>query len=159
VPLLAALALLLLAAPAAAEMYKIVGTDGKVTYADRPPAEGAAKSVSEFKATSYAGPPEVGTAAPNWEAILRRPIAGLAAAPRSGVVMYSTENCRFCRQAKQYMAGKGMAYSEVDIDKDARGREEYKRLGGRGVPFFIAGGSTLTGFSEGAFEQWLKSRR
>ncbi len=152
---LVAFALMLAAASAMAQMYKIVGADGKVSYADRPPADAKVKSVSEFKAASYSGPPQVG-AAPNWEAILRRPIAGMPPASRSGIVMYSTESCGYCKKAKSYMTAKGIGYTEIDIGKDVRGREEYKQLGGHGVPFFVAGGKTMTGFTEGAFEQFLK---
>ncbi|MBI4986988.1 MAG: glutaredoxin family protein [Rhodocyclales bacterium] len=151
-----AVALLLLAAPALGDMYKIVGADGKVSYADAPPADQKSAKVAAFKVKSYAGAAVVGSlkAQPDWAAILRRPID--VAVPRAGIVMFSTETCGFCKKAKRYMDAKGLSYSEIDVDKDARGHEEYRRLGGNGVPFFVVAGKTMTGFSESAFEKLLK---
>ncbi len=144
------LLLLCLALPSAARVYKIVGPDGKIRYADSPPADGGAAKVTEVKIESYEGPAQIGTArtTPDWGAILRRPAASSGGSAAGSLVMFSTPTCGYCRKAKAYMNSKGIAYNEVDISKDAAGKEEYSRLGGRGVPFFVAGSRTMIGFSE-----------
>ena len=156
-----AVAALLLAAalPAAAAMYKVVGADGKISYVDTAPSDARQGKVTEFKVESYTGPAQVGTlgAQPDWAAILRRPVSVQEA--RASLVMYSTQACGYCRKAKQYMQSKGIAYSEIDVGKDARGKEEYQRLGGRGVPFFVVGGRTMTGFAEAALDDLLRAAR
>lgn len=143
--------------PAVAGMYKIVGPDGRVSYADTPPADAKSARVSEFKVKSYSGPAVAGSLAalPDWQAILRRPLAEQGAR-RGGVVMFSAAWCGYCQRAKRYMDAKGVAYDEIDIDKDARGKEEHQRLGARGVPFFVVGSKTLAGFSEAALDKLLR---
>lgn len=154
------LLLLCLALPTSARVYKIVGPDGKIRYADSPPADGGAAKVTEVRIESYEGPAEIGTARakPDWGAILRRPVAGSGGGGAGNLVMFSTPTCGYCRKAKAYMNGKGIAYNEVDITKDAAGKEEYSRLGGRGVPFFVAGGKTMIGFSEDKLNSLLGLR-
>jgi glutaredoxin len=156
-PLAAILGLMLLALPAAAEMYRVVRDDGKVVYTDTPPGEASTKSVKKLNVESWMGSPQIGnarTASPSSAG------SSPAASSRSGLTVYTTATCGYCKAAKRYMAAKGIAYSEVDIERDASGHAEYKRLGGRGVPFFVAaGGRTMSGFGEEALEQLLRGGR
>ena len=145
---------LCLAPQASAGMYKIVGADGAITYSDNPPVESRTAKVSQIKIQSYVGPAQMGTVAakPDWAAILKRPIAVASkpdsAASRGSLVMFSTPTCGYCKRAKAYMSAKGIAYEEVDVEQPGKGLDEYSRLGGRGVPFFVLGDKTMTGFSE-----------
>ncbi len=71
------------------------------------------------------------------------------------VVMYATAWCPYCAQARAYFAQSGIAYVEHDVEKSARAREEFRRLGGRGVPLIVVGRERLNGFSEQGFEDML----
>ena len=157
----AALLLLCAALPAAAGIYKIVGADGKVSYSDNPSADARAAKVTEVRMQSYSGPAQIGAAAakPDWAAVLKRPIASSGPSASGSLVMFSTPTCGYCKKARQYMNAKGIAYNEIDITQDARGRDEYSRLGGHGVPFFVAGDKTLTGFNEERLESLLGRAR
>ncbi len=47
------------------------------------------------------------------------------------VVMYTTSHCPYCRQAKAYLARRGIPFREVDIEASSSGEAEYRRLGGK----------------------------
>jgi glutaredoxin len=68
------------------------------------------------------------------------------------VVMYATSWCPYCAKARAYFAESGIAYVERDVEKSARARADFKRLGGRAVPFIVVGRESMNGFSEVGFE-------
>jgi len=82
--------------------------------------------------------------------------AAIAPAARAGstpeVVMYATSWCPYCAKARAYFAESGIAYVEHDVEKSARARAEFKRLGGRAVPLIVVGREKMNGFSEVGFE-------
>lgn len=151
----AILGLMLLALPAAGEMYRVVRDDGKVVYTDTPPGEASTKSVKKLNVESWMGSPQIGKARTAASPAGSSP----AVSSRSGLTVFTTATCGYCKAAKRYMAARGIAYSEVDIERDAAGHAEYKRLGGNGVPFFLAGGRTMSGFGEEALEDLLRGGR
>jgi glutaredoxin len=71
------------------------------------------------------------------------------------VVIYTTSRCVYCTKAKQYMAKKGVRYREVNIDSSITGKEEYRKLGGNGVPLIMVGDQKLEGFSETSLDRAL----
>ncbi len=155
-PALACALALALAPPAAAQVYKWVDSAGKVHYGDKPP-EDAKKQELKLPVQSFSGPPQTDS----WREILRRaPRDGSPKPDPAGLTMYSASWCGYCRQAREYMAGKGIAFREVDIDSSAEAGAEFRRFGGKGVPLFIAGEQRMRGFSPGALDALLaKSRR
>jgi glutaredoxin len=66
--------------------------------------------------------------------------------------MYATSWCPYCAKARAYFAQSGIAYVEHDVEKSARARAEFKRLGGRAVPLIVVGREKMNGFSEVGFE-------
>lgn len=66
----------------------------------------------------------------------------------SRVVMFSTDWCRYCEQARQLLQASGVDYHEYDIEKSAEGFKQYQALGGRGVPLLIINGKLLRGFDK-----------
>lgn len=136
--------LLMLALPAAAQVYKWTDSSGKTHYGDRPP-EDAKKQ--ELKIQSYDGPVDVR----DWAEVIRgKNVAG--AAPGPGVTMYATDWCGHCKRARDYFAAKGIRYTEIDVDKSPEGNRRFKELGGKGVPFIIVGRKVMRGFSPERFE-------
>jgi glutaredoxin len=83
--------------------------------------------------------------------------ARAAAASQPEVIMYATDWCPYCRQAREHFARQGIAYREVDIEKSAAGRAEYDRLGGRGVPLILVGSRRMQGFRVESFDRLLRS--
>jgi glutaredoxin 3 len=65
------------------------------------------------------------------------------------VVVYTTEPCGFCRQAKDLLDSRDIAYDEVNLARDATGRERLVRLTGQMTfPQILVGKRAIGGFRE-----------
>ncbi len=67
----------------------------------------------------------------------------------NGVVVYTTEPCGFCRQAKALLESRGVAYREVNLAKDPGGRADLVALTGQMTfPQIVVGRRSIGGFRE-----------
>jgi glutaredoxin 3 len=81
----------------------------------------------------------------------------------TGVIVYTTEPCGFCRQAKALLAARGVEFSEINLAKDPVGRSDLVALTGQMTfPQIVIGSRAIGGFRElleadraGALEQLL----
>jgi len=138
-------------------MYRVVGPDGRITYTDQAP-QGKSTSVKEVSIPSYPEPQRWQAPAPTSGATSPSSSRGEASAsPANELVMYASQSCGYCKQARSHMKAKGIAYREVDVGKDKAGAAEFARLGGKGVPLFSLGRQTLAGFSADSFDAFLRS--
>ncbi len=65
------------------------------------------------------------------------------------VVMYTTEPCPYCRQAKSLLANRGIPYEEVNLARDPQGRADlHARTGRMTFPQIVIGGESIGGFQE-----------
>jgi len=63
--------------------------------------------------------------------------------------MYMTGWCPYCQRAKQLLTGKNVAFKEIDVDDDARLREEMTESSGRRtVPQIFIGDRHVGGFDD-----------
>jgi glutaredoxin 3 len=70
-------------------------------------------------------------------------------ADESGVVVYTTEPCGFCRQAKALLAAHGVSYAEINLAKDPVGRADLVALTGQMTfPQIVVGRRAIGGFRE-----------
>ena len=122
----------LLSLEAGADIYTWKDDRGQTHFGDRPPSGTATKTLD----------PQVNT--------VSRP--ALQARETRQVVIYSAEWCGVCRKAKSYFRDQGIAYREYDIDKSRKGRLDYQRMHGTGVPIILVGGQRLDGFTPARFE-------
>ena len=82
----------------------------------------------------------------------------------NGVIVYTTEPCGFCRQAKALLEARGVDYSEVNLAKDPVGRSDLVALTGQMTfPQILVGERSVGGFRElveadraGTLEELLK---
>ena len=75
------------------------------------------------------------------------------------IILYSSRGCHFCRQAKAYFKARKIAFREYDVEQDAKGRRDFKRLRGRGVPIILLGKRRMDGFEPARFEHlWKKAQ-
>lgn len=137
----------------AGEIYKWVDEHGRVQYSDRAPEqgnpgaaeqitiqanintfEGTEVSVSDFLQTTQQARQE-------------------QAKNQRKVVMYSTSWCGVCKKARNYFATNNIAFQEHDVERSERGRDDYARLKGRGVPIIFVGRQRMDGFSPARFKQ------
>lgn len=134
-------------------MYKSVTPDGRVTYSDHPPVDSkVVKTLTPDSSPSTALPISALDQ-------LRKLRALRSAATESGagVILYSASWCGYCAKAKVYLAAKGIAYREVDIDTPA-GLDSFARAGGgKGVPLLVSGSRRIQGFSTGAYDKFFST--
>jgi glutaredoxin len=71
------------------------------------------------------------------------------------VKMYATSWCPYCAKARAYFSKRGIAYTEIDVEKSAEGLAEFRKLGGRGVPLIVVGAGRMNGYSEARLAQLL----
>ena len=70
-------------------------------------------------------------------------------ADENGVVLYTTEPCGFCRQAKTLLQTRGFDYREINLAKDPDGRAELVALTGQlTFPQVVVGRRSIGGFRE-----------
>ena len=141
--IIVACALLACIPASAQQIHRWVDADGRVHYGDQPPS-GVKSAAVQSRISSYAGTPVVSGA----------PSVG---ATRPEIKMYATDWCGYCRQAKAYFGRQGIRYTELDVEKSAAARDEYQRLGARGVPVILVGTQRMNGYSEERLAQMLKA--
>ena len=65
------------------------------------------------------------------------------------VIVYTTEPCGFCRQAKALLQSRGVPYDEINLAKDADGRADLvARTGQMTFPQVLVGERSIGGFRE-----------
>ena len=124
-----------------AEIHSWRDKDGNLHFGDAPPSQGAAGEVRvvELREGSDYANVEV-------------PIT-----TDSSLTLYSTSWCGYCKKAKRYFNANGIAYRELDIEKNAAAKRAYDRLRIPGVPVIVQDGRTMRGFSESKFERFYRA--
>ncbi len=131
-----------------AEVYRWVDEEGRTHYTDTKPEQQAVETVEEKPLNTFTH-----QAVP--ESSYYQPPPRRSTSTRGKTVeMYATQSCRFCKQARQYFAAQGIAYTEYDIERDANARRRFQALGGRGVPYIRVGNMFLQGFDPARFERY-----
>jgi glutaredoxin 3 len=65
------------------------------------------------------------------------------------VILYTTDPCRRCGNAKSLLEGRGIEYEEVNLAKDPDGRAELvRRTGLRTFPQVVIDGRPLGGYDD-----------
>jgi glutaredoxin 3 len=72
------------------------------------------------------------------------------------VKVYSSPTCGYCTMARQYLAGKGIRFTEYDISVDRAAAAEVSRLTGQmAVPVIVVDGEVVVGFDRARLESLL----
>ncbi|MDB5815468.1 MAG: glutaredoxin-like protein [Rhodocyclales bacterium] len=56
------------------------------------------------------------------------------------VVMYSTSECPYCAQAKNWLNQNGFAFTECNMSEAHRCEDEFRSYGGIGTPYLVVRG-------------------
>ena len=126
-------------------VYRIVGSDGKVTYSDKPPAEPNAKI------TSAAGKSSGGIASSSLPFELRQ------VAQKYPVTLYTGENCGPCQSARSMLTARGVPFSEKTVLTSEDSQALQRLSGENSLPFATIGGQQLKGFSDAEWTQFLNA--
>lgn len=123
--------------------YTWTDAQGQVHFGDRPPAGRPAEQL-DIRVNTYSAPAEV-----------KRQAQSVGHAGQ--VVIYTTEQCGYCRKAKQFFSQHRIPYSEYDVQRTNRGRDDFRKLNGRGVPIILVGEQRMDGYSEPALGDMLRA--
>ena len=125
-----------------AQVYRIVGPDGKVTFSDKPPvSEGAPRAGT---ANSSAGG---GSAALPYE--LRQ------VASKYPVTLYVGDNCGPCGAGRSMLTSRGIPFAEKTVSTNEDAQALQRLSGDRSLPFMTIGSQQLKGFSDSKWTQFL----
>ena len=73
----------------------------------------------------------------------------------ANVTIYTSNTCRYCTLAKEYLNEKGVSYEEKNIQTDPSARKELMQKGHMGVPVIIVNGEEIAGFDKARLEELL----
>lgn len=71
------------------------------------------------------------------------------------VLVYTSNACRFCTLAKEYLSEKGVEYTEKNVNTDAEARKEFVSKNLVGVPVIFVDGEMVHGFDRNKLEELL----
>lgn len=72
------------------------------------------------------------------------------------IQIYTTPTCHYCHMAKEYFKSKNLIYTEYDVLKDIKKREEMIReTGAMGVPIIKINGQIIIGFNKAKINELL----
>lgn len=72
------------------------------------------------------------------------------------IEIYTTPTCHYCHMTKEYFKSKNLAYTEFDVLKDVKKREEMIReTGAMGVPVIKINGQIVVGFNKSKINELL----
>lgn len=125
------------------QIYRWRDANGKIHFGDKPPDTHEATPVTVKPNLYHAPDVEV--------------ISG-SGSTREKVVMYSTQRCGYCKKARQYFRRNAIPYTEYDVETSQKGKRDYKKLGGTGVPIILVGKRRLNGFNEASFREFYESQ-
>lgn len=72
------------------------------------------------------------------------------------VVVYSSNTCGYCVEAKKYLDAKGVAYTEKNVSTDVQARKELMAQGFMGVPVIFVDEEIIQGFDKKRLDELLK---
>lgn len=134
-------------------VYKSIDPDGKVKYSDKPPtADKLEKTLQLANLPSTPLPESTIRFREELQKSMKKRWSEKRAAPDTRqAVLFTAEWCGYCRQAKAYLAAKGFAYQEYDIDTPDGMQALIEVGGGRSVPLLLLNGKRVKGFSPSGY--------
>lgn len=128
----------------AQNVYRIVGADGRVTFSDKPPAQGEGKRQTLGRTPSP-------SAGPTLPFELRQIVA------RYPVVLHSGNNCAPCTAGRAFLSARGIPFTEKTVTT-AEDSQALERLSGEAVlPLLLIGNQQIKGFSATEWTQYLNA--
>lgn len=72
------------------------------------------------------------------------------------VVIYSSNTCGYCVEAKKYLDSIGVAYTERNVSTDVQARKDLMAQGFMGVPVIFVDEEIIQGFDKKKLDELLK---
>lgn len=83
----------------------------------------------------------------------------LHADPDKEVILLSTTWCGYCEKARGFLRRNDVAFVEIDVERNARGRDLYQNLGAPGVPILLVDDKPIFGMDVRAWIRSLEAER
>jgi len=144
--------LLLTGLSAHGETYKWTDKQGQVHFSDKAPEAVMVESIgNELRVNSYQG-----TDVTKSQFLGQRDADRQEKADRNrpSVVMYSAVWCGVCKRARQYFKAHKISFREYDVETSEKGRKDFLRMNGRGVPIIFIGKKRMNGFDSARFKNF-----
>ena len=126
-------------------VYKIVGPDGKITFADKPPASAEKGKI----ANTGTGGAAADAVSSNLPYELRQVVS------KYPVTLYVSAQCAPCDSARSLLKGRGVPYTERSVATPEDLQALQGLAGENSLPFGTIGGQRLKGFSDAEWSQYL----
>jgi len=124
-------------------IYRIVGTDGRITFSDKPPAtSGSATVLGEGGRAANAG-------AATLPFELRQVVS------RYPVTLYTAENCAPCGAGRALLGSRGVPFTERTVNTAEDSAALQRLSGDNSLPLLTIGGQQLKGYSDSEWIQFL----
>lgn len=127
-------------------VYRIVGPDGQVTFADKPPVTPASKVTPVNNALPSSAPS--GAPLP----FELRQVVG-----KYPVTLYTSSNCAPCDSGRSLLSARGVPFSEKTIATAQDAEALQKLSGNNSLPFLTIGAQHVAGFSASEWTQYLSA--
>ncbi len=124
-------------------IYRIVGSDGKVTFSDKPP-------ITADSATVHVGSGKNLSAEAALLPSELRQIVG-----KYPVMLYTSSGCAPCNSGRELLGNRGIPFSEKTVSSAEDGEALQRISGGTSLPFLTIGKQQIKGFSEPEWTQFL----
>ena len=136
-------ATLLAGALAAQPVYRIIGADGRVTYADKPPALASQNKISD-----------AGRAAEG-DAAVPLPLSLRTVARQYPVALYTTANCKPCTMGRALLVHRGIPFTEKTIISSEDAEALQSLSGENTLPLLTIGTQQIKGWTETQWQLFL----
>ncbi|OGB05635.1 MAG: NrdH-redoxin [Burkholderiales bacterium RIFCSPHIGHO2_12_FULL_61_11] len=130
----------------AQQVYRIVGSDGKLTFSDQPPPAASNAKVSAAKVSSTG--PSVSAGLP-YE--LRQVTS------QYPVTLYTGDNCAPCGAGRSLLSSRGIPFTEKKVTTNEDAQALQRLSGDNSLPFMTIGSQQLMGFSDAEWTQFLNA--
>jgi len=140
--LLLALLLAGAAGPSLAQ-YKVIGSDGRITYTDQPPLQ-AGDRMSQLKTPRVLSPADAALPADVRQAMQRYP-----------VTLYVSSSCDPCDKGRDFLRQRGIPHVEKTVITAADGESLQRLTNGRDLPTLTIGSQVVRGLSGETWASYL----
>lgn len=130
---------------AQAQVYRIVGPDGKVTFSDKPPANTQQGKVSTTGTGAAAAASNTGSLP-----FELRQVAG-----KYPVVLYTASGCNPCDVGRALLTSRGVPFTERTVITNEDRAALQRQMGDTSLPYLTVGGQRIRGMSESEWTQYL----
>ena len=95
----------------------------------------------------------------SWDNISRfvSPTPDFAAEHGGKVILYATSWCGYCEKTRQLLFANGVDFFEYDIEASAKGYQQHRALGGKGIPVLLINGNVVKGYDPKRIMELVKS--